>query len=557
MIEVKNLSKKFIVSHEKDALIRSILPTLIKPVQREELWALKDISFSLKKGESLGIVGLNGAGKSVLLNVLAGITSPTSGIVELKGRVSTLLTLGAGFNMELTGEENIYLNATILGMSLKEIREKYKSIVDFSELDGFIDAPIQTYSTGMLMRLGFSIAIHVDFDVLLIDEIIGVGDLGFSEKCTAKLKEFKVQGKNLVIASQVVDFIRDVTDKALYLKKGRLEGIGESSRITRMYEDSAKRTVKLFDKNALSESMREKKERESPYRVEPTWGKCLGNKDVEITKVAFYDKEDNEINSINTLDVLRIDISYKVNKEILDPHFGVAIFRKDKLYCYGPNTRFDNFLIDRLCQGEGTVSLYYPKLLLSPGVYCLSAAIWEKEESFPYDYHCARYKIIINGDNNRALFFQPYKSSPEFLDKDTARLKEDDISIKLADKNGKEKQVFNTEDFVKMLIETDYIENIREIIAKVYRKDKTLCFVIKEKIKSPFIKKGTVRLEVDIEELNLLAGEYYISIEIKDKNSSVLLSKDKPKEFTVFFDKKDHGIVYMPHLWSIKEKAIR
>lgn len=236
LIQAENVSKRYIISHEKDALIRSILPYVFRRKHREEFWALKDISFSLKKGESLGIIGPNGAGKSTLLNILAGIVTPTEGKVGVEGKVSSILTLGAGFHFELTGEENIFLNGSILGMTLKELKRKLDSIIAFSELGTFIDAPIQTYSTGMMLRLGFSIAVHVDFDVLLVDEILLVGDLYFQEKCIRKIEEFRKEGKVLIISSQALPLVKSLTDRILLLNRGERIGYGDPDIVIDQYQ---------------------------------------------------------------------------------------------------------------------------------------------------------------------------------------------------------------------------------------------------------------------------------------------------------------------------------
>ena len=403
-VKVNALSKKFTISHEKEAIVRSILPSMFRPSHKEELWALRDITFDLKRGESLGVIGPNGAGKSVLLNVLAGITTPTTGDVKLSGKVSTILTLGAGFHQELTGEENIFLNAAILGMSPKEIKQKFGSIVDFCELDGFIDAPIQTYSTGMLMRLGFSIATHVDFDVLLVDEIIGVGDLQFRKKSLDRLKEFRDKGKTVILASQEVGLIREITDKTVYLRKGLIGGYGDSDKVTKMYEESAKRRKSIFlNEDSILDAIEKRREVHSPDKVKGGWGSISGTKDAEILGVEFLDKDKRKCSEFKTGESLEVRVAYRANKEIMNPHFGVAIFREDHVYCYGPNTRFDNLLIDNLGAGETEFSIYFPHLSLSAGTYLVSVAIWEREERYAYDHHHAFYKMTINGKKDNTL----------------------------------------------------------------------------------------------------------------------------------------------------------
>ncbi|MCM8800364.1 MAG: ABC transporter ATP-binding protein, partial [Candidatus Omnitrophica bacterium] len=222
IVKLENISKKYIVSHEKEAIIRHILPHFLKIKTYEELWALKDINLEIPQGQTLGILGRNGAGKTTLLNIISKVTFPTEGKISIRGKVSCMVGLGAGFHPELTGEENIYINGSILGLKIKEIRKRFSKIVEFSELGDFITAPLQTYSQGMYMRLGFAIAINVDFDILLMDEILTVGDLSFQNKCFNKLREFKKEGKTLIVVSQSTGLLNEFCDRIIILEKGRI-----------------------------------------------------------------------------------------------------------------------------------------------------------------------------------------------------------------------------------------------------------------------------------------------------------------------------------------------
>jgi len=552
VVKINKVCKKFIISHEKEAIVRSVLPSMFRPSHKEELWALRDLTFNLKKGESLGVIGPNGAGKSVLLNILAGITAPTRGGVNLSGKVSTILTLGAGFNQELTGEENIFLNATILGMTTKEIRQKFNGIVVFSGLDGFIDAPIQTYSAGMLMRLGFSIATHMDFDILLVDEIISVGDLEFKEKSINRLKEFRNEGRTIILASQAVGLIRELTDKAIYLRKGKVEGYGDSDKITKTYEGSAKRKKSvLLNKEYAVKFVQQKRRDWSPDKIKAGWGSRGGTKEAEITGVKFCDDKDKkEKFEFNTGEPIEVTVSYKVHKEINDPHFGVAIFRKDYIYCYGPNTRFDELPIDKLLPGESKFSIYYPGPSLLPDVYFISAAIWEKEESFAYDHHCAFYKMLIKGEPCKGLFYQPYRKSLEIV---SMSFKEVlcDVKIRLCNSEGKRGGIFKTEEFLNVIADINCGKKASVLSLEIYRDDDVLCFTLCAQLKKRLVRSCIAIVEFKIPELRLLTGSYYISADVKDAKGRILTHKDKLAQFLVFSEKKDHGIVYMDHKWYI------
>ena len=220
-ITVQNLTKTFRLSHEQTGSIKA-LALAFRRFKSEDLYALKGISFSVKSGETLAIIGKNGSGKSTLLGVMSRVYRPTSGIVTMNGRVSSLLELGAGFHPELTGIENIYLNGSILGMRRKEIDKRRDAIISFSELEGFIDAPIRTYSSGMIMRLGFSIAIQVDPDILLVDEVLAVGDESFQKKCYAKVRELQSQGKTIIFVSHDLKAVREVASRAIWLDSGEI-----------------------------------------------------------------------------------------------------------------------------------------------------------------------------------------------------------------------------------------------------------------------------------------------------------------------------------------------
>lgn len=228
-IKLTNISKKYILHHEKPTLVETFFK------KKEEFWALKKINIEVKKGEKLGIIGPNGAGKSTLLKIISRITTPTTGKVETNGRIASLIELTAGFHPDLTGEENIYINGLLLGMSRKEIKDKFKAIIDFSELHHFIDAPFYTYSGGMMLRLGFSIAIHSDPDILIVDEVLTAGDRSFQEKCQKRIKEF-FKDKTILFVSHNLQMIKLLCPKAIWLEKGRVKIKGCTNEVVKKYQ---------------------------------------------------------------------------------------------------------------------------------------------------------------------------------------------------------------------------------------------------------------------------------------------------------------------------------
>ncbi|MCL5783765.1 MAG: ABC transporter ATP-binding protein [Patescibacteria group bacterium] len=233
-IKFDNVSKKF--RKGKKLLLKEALIDTFKPERQEDFWALKDIIFEVKKGESIGVIGTNGSGKSTILKLIAGVLTPTKGKITVNGHISPLIELGAGFHPELTGRENIYLNGTILGLSKKEVDEKLNDIIAFSELEEFIDTPVKHYSSGMYMRLGFSVAIHTKPDILLIDEILAVGDVAFQTKCLNKMEEFKKSGVTIFIVSHNMEMIKKFCHKAIMLSAGKVTFNGDCAQALEEYE---------------------------------------------------------------------------------------------------------------------------------------------------------------------------------------------------------------------------------------------------------------------------------------------------------------------------------
>ncbi len=233
-ISVHNISKKYRLYHDKPMTLKERILRINDP-SWSDFWALKSVSFSIAKGAVVGMIGRNGSGKSTLLKLISRILYPDSGSIEVKGRVSCLLELGAGFHPDFTGRENIYTNGAIFGLSRKEIDARVDDIIGFAELQDFIDSPVRTYSSGMYLRLGFSTAVHVDPDILLIDEILAVGDTNFQHKCFAKLQEFKRKGVTIVIVTHDTGMVERFCDQAFWLEEGKLENSGPASDVVMSY----------------------------------------------------------------------------------------------------------------------------------------------------------------------------------------------------------------------------------------------------------------------------------------------------------------------------------
>ncbi len=237
IIEINNVSMMFNLSEEKvDSLKEYVIKLLKKQLMFQEFWALKNISFQIKKGESLGLIGLNGSGKSTLLKIIAGVLKATEGTVTVNGSIAPLIELGAGFDMDLSARENIFLNGAILGYSRKQINEKFEEIVDFAELWDFIDVPVKNFSSGMLARLGFSIATISQPDILIVDEILSVGDLAFQKKCEKKIAKMIENDTTIILVSHSMPQIREVCKKVIWLEKGEILKAGEVDEIATLYQ---------------------------------------------------------------------------------------------------------------------------------------------------------------------------------------------------------------------------------------------------------------------------------------------------------------------------------
>lgn len=242
MIHIDNVSLMYRMTYDRVKSVKEYLVQMLKgQVRYEEFWALKDVSIEVKKGEVLGVVGHNGAGKSTLLKVISGILKPTSGTVQVNGRVVPLLELGSGFDFDLTGRENIFLNGAILGFSERYLEEKYDEIVEFSELGRFVDVPIRNYSSGMLMRLAFSVSSVIDPDILIVDEILAVGDAPFQEKSKRRMMELMGGGTTVLFVSHNIDQIREMCSRVVWLEHGQVRMAGETEPVCRCFIESTQR----------------------------------------------------------------------------------------------------------------------------------------------------------------------------------------------------------------------------------------------------------------------------------------------------------------------------
>ncbi|HDL09723.1 MAG TPA: ABC transporter ATP-binding protein [Candidatus Omnitrophica bacterium] len=542
IIELQNVSKKYTLKFHKGAIIRDILPRIVNPYIKRDFWALREINLKVEKGEVLGIIGDNGAGKSTLLSIIARITMPTDGNVYVDGRVHSLLSLGAGFHRELSGEDNIYLNGLLLGLRMEEIRQKINKIVDFSELGGFIKQPIYTYSSGMLLRLGFAIAVFVDFDILLLDEILAVGDLNFQEKCLSKIKEFIKDGKTILIASQSMAMIRELCTKVILLDGGKILEGGEPEDVINSYEKLRERKSMFQQGIVLVQNIPEEEK-----RIKAGWGKKFGNGKAEILKVEFIG-ENGRKEYFQTGEPLTISVDAEIKEEIYNPHFGIAIFRDDYVYCHGPNTRFDGIKIKKLNPGRINFQLHYPEFILNGGNYKVSVAIWDEHEIDPYVYHCAYYDLKIHPVfENRTLAKVPRNLKKHILSDSVTDgcLTEPRVDkIVLYDKDLKEKEVFLTGEWLGLKINLTVGEESKFQI-DLLKSNGILCDSF-----SLWFNSGSYLLSLEYPEIPFLSGDFIFKLSLLcPGNSPKILAW---KRFTILAKIRDHGLIFMPHSWELR-----
>ena len=392
----------------KSALIKGDLFRQLRP--EEVFLALERVSFTVGKGETFGIIGSNGAGKSTLLKIIAGTLRSTYGKVVVDGRVSALIELGAGFHPEISGRENIYINGIMLGLSKREIQRRFDDIVRFAELEEFIESPIKTYSTGMYLRLGFAIAINVEPDVLLIDEVIAVGDEAFARKCLDKIKEFQWKKKTILIVSHALGMIRTLCDRSIWLKQGRIEQIGDPHMVVDAYLSHVAEKEELelsrihgqtLDKYALAEEAKPEEEAPPTEYEKKRWG----SREIEIREVKLLDKDGQERHIFTSGEPMEVRMTIYASKKIKDFVFGVGIFNSGGVSCYGTNTQIEK-LTPQEVSGEGMVSFRIERLDLIEGSYFLDVAAHQIDGT-PYDYHRQLYTFRVQSPIADIGVFRP------------------------------------------------------------------------------------------------------------------------------------------------------
>jgi ABC-type polysaccharide/polyol phosphate transport system ATPase subunit len=417
-IELVNVSKMYRryggrqFSTLKSALLQRSIVRNLQP--SETFPALTDVSFSVAKGSTYGVMGRNGSGKSTALKLVAGITKPTSGSVHVEGRISALIELGAGFHPEISGRENVFINGIMLGLSKREIQERFDEIVDFAELREFIDAPVKTYSSGMYMRLGFAVAINVNPDVLLVDEVLAVGDEGFTHKCLDKFAEFKRSNKTILLVTHSLNLIERFCDEALWLDEGRAMSHGDPKRVVGAYltkvEEGEDALMAATTAKAV-ESAQPPAAGDGPAPQDPTsdmfhategrWG----SREVEITDVAFLDPDGQPAFVFHSGDAMAVRLNVRAAHATDDFVFGIGLFNADGVCCYGTNTYLEEMNPHQL-SGDAEATFHIESLDLIEGTYKLDVAV-HKRDGYPYDYHRLLYTFRVKSRTQEVGIYRP------------------------------------------------------------------------------------------------------------------------------------------------------
>jgi ABC-type polysaccharide/polyol phosphate transport system ATPase subunit len=427
-IEVLNVSKVYrkYARKKQFATLKSALlkGSLIRDLQPDETFpALRGVSFTVPKGCTYGVIGRNGSGKSTLLKCVAGITRPNEGSIRVDGRISALIELGAGFHPEISGRENVFINGIMLGLSKREIQRRFDEIVEFAELKEFIDAPVKTYSSGMYMRLGFAVAIHVDPEVLLIDEVLAVGDQAFTVKCLDKFAEFRRRNKSILLVTHSLDLVEKFCDRALWLDKGKTLAEGEPKRAVASYLINVARDeeAQLAKQEAASVAAVAEVAAEPGARMaeaampsdvvdtpadmfQATEGRW-GSREVEITEVGIHDADGQVAHVFQSGDPIEIRLRTRAHQPLRDFVFGIGLFNADGFCCYGTNTNIEQ-LEPAEISGEGEIRFRVPQLDLVEGTYKIDVAA-HRLDGYPYDYHRLLYTFRVKSRTKDVGVYRP------------------------------------------------------------------------------------------------------------------------------------------------------
>jgi len=387
-IEVRAVGKQFKRYKERPTSLKARVTKF--RVRAEEFWALKDVGFDVAEGSTTGLIGPNGSGKSTLLRIIAGILRPTEGSVVTRGRIAALLELGAGFHPELTGRENVYLNASILGLSRKETDSKFGSIVEFAELEDFIDTQVKFYSSGMFVRLGFAVAVHVDPQILLIDEVLAVGDEAFQRKCLAKIQSFQAEGRTIVFVTHAADLVRQICDQAVMLTKGEIMASGDPDEV-----------VREFRLSMLKQDL--------AYATEQ------GSKELEIVEASLVREDGSSGERATSGETLTLQIDLEAKRPVEDPVISFALHDENNKFVFGTNTDWKGLRFHPF-EGKKRLRFQLRSLPFTGGKFWVTLGVHSRDSSTVYHVQEQRYSFTVEApEENPGQVFIPIDVDVEDL----------------------------------------------------------------------------------------------------------------------------------------------
>ena len=406
-IVVEGLGKRFYrnaadrPSTLKEALVRGRLPGRAAAT----FWALREVGFTVGAGRMLGVIGQNGAGKSTLLRLVGGVGRPDKGSARTHGRLGALLDLTTEFHGDLTGRENVFVSGVIAGLTRREVAERFDRIVEFAELEQFIDSPVRTYSTGMQMRLAFAVAAHSEPDVLLIDEVLAVGDIAFQRKCLQHIADVRANGCAIMLVSHEPSLVRELCDEVLWLRGGRIVAHGAADAVVTEYvaemdAETKRRTPRAHAPARTSDGVE--------LRVNEN---RFGSQELQIRSVRLLDARGRAVESLRAGQPLRVEVAYEAPTPIQSPVFGVSISRSDGLVCSDTSTASVGLAVPML-HGRGTVTLDLERVDLVGGEYFVDVGAYERAWAYAYDYHWHAYPLAMHAtDGDKGILRPPARWS--------------------------------------------------------------------------------------------------------------------------------------------------
>jgi len=411
VLDIVNLSKSFerrTRSKGGYTTIKSALLSALHPSRRHHhpplvTQAIKDLTMRIPRGSSIGLIGRNGSGKSTFLKLLTGIYKPTSGHVSVRGRVAALIELGAGFHPDFTGRENLILSGIMHGLSREEVLERFDDIVSFAELSDVIDDPVRTFSSGMFMRLGFSVAVHTDPDILLVDEVLAVGDAGFVAKCKDRIGELRKQGRTLILVTHDLDAVERWCDEAIWLDRGDVMDRGSPRRVI----DAYRHFIEKGEEEEILSSESAPRDSSQPSTTSVRAPARWGSREVEILTVEASGSNGSDKRVFHPDDSVRIRLEYRVNAPATDIVFGVGINRSDGLHVFGTNTMIDRVSLPSL-GAHGSVECEIERIGILDGAYSIDAAV-HRSDGYPFDYHQGALQISVRSDNRTVGVLSPQR----------------------------------------------------------------------------------------------------------------------------------------------------